>query len=163
MDAKLTAEIITALVSIAGSALIARLQIKAKFRELEQAQLKDVLRARLEAYPELWRVLQSQISNWRLEGKRADGAWARRLFEDLNTCHARYGVLFSQPVYASFCEVRAAAGKLVAAYDPHHPVPAAAVEELDMIWSGRGQPGLATQLKDDLGSYRSTLISARTD
>jgi hypothetical protein len=98
-----------------------------------------------------------------MEGRRADGAWAKKLFEDLNSCHARYGVLFSQPVYESFCEVRAAAGRLSKTYEGEQAVPAEEVEELDLIWSGRGKPGLATQLKDDPGSYRSTLISARTD
>src|SRR5262245_40558078 len=102
MSDKLAAALIAALVSVVGSILTllsACWQVKSKLSELEQAQLKDVLQARLKAYPELWAILQAQISNWRMEGKRADGAWAKKLYADLNSCHATYGVLFSQPVY----------------------------------------------------------------
>jgi hypothetical protein len=164
MDDKLAAALIAAAVSVVGSALTllsARWQLKSKLRQLEQAQLKEVLEARIKAYPKLWRILQTQVSNWHMEGKPANGAWAKKLYEGLNSCHATYGVLFSQPVYDSFCEVREAASKLAETYSPEQEVPAEAVRELDVIWSGRGKPGLATQLKDDLGSYRSTLISAR--
>jgi len=165
MDEKVTAALIAASVSAVGSILTllgARWQVKSKLRELEQTQLKDVLQARIKAYPRLWRILQAQVSNWRMEGKTADGTWAKRLYEGLNSCHAAYGVLFSQPVYDSFCEVREAASKLAKTYGPGQVVPAEDLRELDLIWSGRGaKAGLATQLKDDLGSYRSTLVSAR--
>ena len=164
MDDKLAAALIAAAVSVIGSALTlqrTRWQLKSKLSELEQAQLKEVLQARMKAYPELWRILQAQVSNWRMEGKLADGAWAKKLYESLNSCHATYGVLFSQPVYESFCEVREAASMLAKEYSPEQEVPAEAVRELDVVWSGRGKPGLATQLKDDLGSYRSILVSAR--
>lgn len=164
MDEKLWSALIAASVSGAASLLTllnARWQVKSKLTELEQAQLKEVLAARMKAYPKLWRILQEQISNLRLAGRRADGAWAKKLYDDLNSCHAAYGVLFSQPVYKSFCEVRAAVGKLADTHHNEQEVSAAAVKELDQIWSGRDKPGLATQLKDDLGSYRSPLISAR--
>lgn len=164
MSDPILAAVIAAAVSILAAVLTllgARWQVNSKLSELEQAQLKDVLQARLKAYPELWTILQAQISNWRIENKRADGTWARKLLADLNRCHAEYGVLFSQPVYSSFCEVREAVGRLVDAYSSEAEVPPEAVEELDLVWSGRSKPGLATQLKDDLGSYRSTLVSAR--
>jgi hypothetical protein len=164
MSDKLDAALIAAAVSIVGSALTllrAQWQLKSKIRELEQAQLKEVLEARLKAYPKVWLIFQEQISNWRIEGKHIDGAWAKRLYEAINSCHATYGVLFSQPVYDSFCAVRESVGKLATAYNPEQEVPVEALTELDLIWSGRGKPGLATQLKDDLGSYRSTLVSAR--
>jgi hypothetical protein len=164
MDANLAAVLIAAAVSVVGSVLTllsARWQVKSKLSELQQAQLRDVLQARLKAYPELWRILRERVSNWHYEGKRADGDWARKLYEDLNSCHAMYGVLFSQPVYDSFCEVREEASALAKRYGPRQEVPANALEKLDAIWSGQGKPGLATQLKDDLGSYRATLVSAR--
>ena len=164
MDVKLTAALIAAAVSIVGSILTllsARWQVESKLTELQQSQLKDVLEARLIAYPKLWCILQARVSNWRYEGKRADGEWAKKLYEDLNSCHARYGVLFSQPVYDSFCEVREEASSLAKKYSPQQEVPAEALKRLDEIWSGRGKPGLATQLKDDLGSYRATLVAAR--
>ncbi len=160
MDNKLAAALIAAAVSVVGSALTllgARWQLKSKLSELEQTQLKEVLEARLKAYPELWRILQAQISNWRMEGKLADGYWAQKLYEDLNSCHAAYGVLFSEDVYKSFCEVREAASRLAKTYGPQQEVPAEDVLELDRIWSGKGKPGLATQLKDDLGSYRAAI------
>jgi len=129
--------------------------------ELEQTHLKEVLEGRMKAYPRLWRILQAQVSNWRMEGKHANGEWAVKLYADLNACHANYGVFFSQPVYEAFCEVREAVRKLAVSYGPEQEVPADAVMELDVIWSGRGKPGMATQLKDDLGSYRPSIISAR--
>jgi hypothetical protein len=161
---KLAAALIAAAVSVIGSTLTllrTRWQLKSKLSELEQAQLKEVIQARMKVYPELWRILQTQVSDWRMEGKLTDGAWAKKLYENLNLCHAAYGVWFSQPVYESFCEVREAASTLAKAYTPGQEVPTDAVRDLDLIWSGRGKPGLATRLKDDLGSYRSTLISAR--
>lgn len=164
MDVKLTAALIAGAVSVVGAVLTyvsADRQLKSKLQELEQAQLKEILDARIKAYPRLWRIFQAQVSNWRIEGKPANGEWAKRLFEGLNSYHSMYGVFFSQPVYESFCEVRAAAAKLSRDYTGAAAVPPEALEELDAIWSGRGKPGLATQLKDDLGSYRSTLISAR--
>lgn len=74
MDEKVTAALIAASVSAVGSVLTllgARWQVKSKLRELEQTQLKDVLQARIKAYPRLWRILQAQVSNWRMEGKTA--------------------------------------------------------------------------------------------
>ncbi len=164
MDDKLAAAIVAALVSILGSVLTllaAHWQVRSKLSELEQGHLKEVLDGRMKAYPELWRILQARVSNWRMEGKRATGDWAATLYADLNACHANYGVFFSEPVYEAFREVRETTRKLATTYGPHEDVPAEAVRELDEIWSGREKPGLATELKDDLGSYRPTIISAR--
>jgi len=161
MNDTLIAAVVAAVVSVLGSGLTARWQIRTKLRELEQTQLKDVLAVRMKAYARLWSILQGQISDWRMEGKRADGEWASKLYGDLNACHARYGVFFSQPVYEAFCDVRKAAYELAVTHRPDQMVAAKAVEELDRIWSGQGKPGLAAQLKDDLGSFRPTMISLR--
>src|SRR5262245_17044469 len=155
------AALIAAAVSILGSGLTfwaARWQVRSKLSELEQAQLKDVLAKRMEAYPRLWHVLQARVSNWRYAGKPVTGTWARELFDRLNACHAKYGVFFSEPVYRAFFDVRRAVGDLVEQYGPKDVVPAAEVAELDALWSGKGQPGLAGLLKDDLGSYRQILL-----
>ena len=115
MPDPILAAVIAAAVSALASGLTllgARWQVKSKLSELEQAQLKDVLQARLKAYPDLWAILQGQISNWRIEGKPTDGALARKLLADLNRCHAEYGVLFSQPVWSA--EISPARGLAVA-------------------------------------------------
>jgi hypothetical protein len=159
MDDKLTTALIAAVVSGLGSGLVARWQIRSKLRELEQIQLKDILAKRMDAYAELWSILQGQVSNWPMEGKPCDGKWALRLYVDLNACHAKWGVFFSKPVYDSFCEVRQAVFDLAKDYDLNDKVPPEAVCALDEIWSA----ALAAHLKNDLGSFRPTMISLRTE
>jgi hypothetical protein len=171
MDDKIAAALIAAGVSVLGvfvsavsSIFIARSTITSKLSELEQTQLKDIVAKRLEAYPKLWAILQARVSNWLYEGKRTDGAWAAKLYNDLNECHAEYGALFSQPVYEAFCDVRLEARQLAETYGPGgagKEVPNEAAKELDKIWSqGRcGRGSLAAELKNDLGSYHQPIIS----
>src|SRR5215470_220712 len=139
MDEKVTAALIAAAVSLVTSVFTsvfsARWQFKTKVKELQQAQLKEVLEARIKAYPKVWRILQAQVSNWRMENKPANGEWAKRLHEGLNSCHAMYGVLFSQAVYEEFCEVREAVRRLAESYSAEERVPEEQLEKLDAIRS----------------------------
>src|SRR5581483_5403595 len=162
MDSTLLAGLIAAVVSVIGlafSLLTTRWQLRSKLSELEQAQLEDVLKERMTAYPKLWSILQTNITNWNIEKKERNAQWANDFLAALNACHADYGVFFSQSVYTRFFELRAVLIKIVdeCAQKPGSVSPQD-LDSLEWIWSGKEKPGLATQLKADLGSYRSTIF-----
>jgi len=138
------------------------LEIEQRVEILQQEQLSQVLKARLEAYPQLWKVVIASRLNRRLERKPFDLGWATAFIRDLNRVNEECGVLFSQSVYERFHEMRIKMleierlllnGDLV---DERH------YDELDEILVGSlGRPGLATFMKDDLGSYSDTQLSKR--
>ncbi len=106
------AAVVAALVSLLGvivSVWSARLQVKPALRKIEveieslkQTELRDILAKRLEAYPKLWFLLQTYVSNWIIDGKPMDKNWATDFLSKLNACHAEFGVLFSQPYTKAF-------------------------------------------------------------
>lgn len=147
------------LLGVLTTYLTTRWQLKAKSSELEQIQLKDVLGLRMKAYPKLWCIAQTYISDWSIEKKTRDAAWANEFLTRLNACHAKYGVFFSQPVYASFFKLREVLISIVAKAANQQDITEADVESLEKVYSGENNaPGLATHLKQDLGSYRPTIF-----
>lgn len=162
MDSTFLAGLIAAAVSIIGlavSLLTTRWQLRSKLSELEQAQLEDVLKERMMAYPKLWSLLQTNITNWNIEKKERNAQWANDFLAALNACSAEYGVFFSQNVYTSFFELRAVLVKIVDDFAKHPgSVSPQDLDSLEWMWLGKDKPGLATQLKADLGSYRSTIF-----
>ena len=93
--------------------LSARWQLRAALRKidvdilsLKQAQLKDIMTKRLDAYSRLWLIVQSRTSDWRIERKAVDEKWASEFLLALNACHADYGVFFSETVYRSYFDFR---------------------------------------------------------
>ncbi len=114
-----------------------------------QSQMRDILAKRLEAYPRLWSVVQTHVSDWRIEKKTVDKSWASSLLSKLMQCHSEFGVLFSEPVYKGFFELRDAMIEIGGRFEPGEPVTPDSLAALDVIWSTR----LAPQMKDDLGSY----------
>jgi hypothetical protein len=164
-DPMVMAALVAALVSILVNVVSALLQRRtAKERaeidilSLKQAQLRDVMAQRMSAYPKLWSLLQSNVSNRLLEGKPMDAGWADDFLIRLNDCHASCGVFFSQSVYEMFFEFRAALIKIQAKFAHKQQPSKDELYSLEKIWSGQhGTPGLATRLKDDLGSYEDTV------
>jgi hypothetical protein len=166
-----TGALVAAIVSILGvlvSLLSSRWQLRAAlqkldldFESLRQSQLREILTKRMAAYPALWSIMLTYDLNWQIEGKELDKEWAREFLAKLNKCNADYGVFFSQPVYSKFFEFREAViaieGKLSKDEDVTQEIKA-----LGRIAAGEGSsPGLGTLLKDDLGSYASTVFQLR--
>lgn len=170
-DTKVTAAIIAAVVSLIGAILTllaAHWQVKAKLDELTQAQFKDVLAKRIEHYPRLWKIVQESTSDWKRAGKAVDFNWVQTLLEGLTAWHAECGVFLSQHAYEKFAELRTRALEIVKRCDKDHAPTLGDLDRLDDIYSGVSTApldnpshyGLATCLKDDLGSYKIAAISS---
>jgi hypothetical protein len=131
--------------------------------EVHQAQVKDILAKRIELYPKLWRIHIHYETNWVLEGKPKTREWAEQYVSALNEFNLEGGLFFSQSLYLKFTDLRS---KL---YDAIHKTqPGVIVDErlaLDIRSTvyGNGGPGMATYLKDDLGSYRLATLQRRID
>ena len=127
--------------------------------EVDIQSLRRLQRA--QAYPKLWAVVQSNVSDWRIEGKEVNADWARAFLAQLNTCHAECGVFFTQPVYQKFCEFRAALIEIDRKAHNGH-VSKEDLYSLDLLWSGYQESsgvvvhGLAFLLKEELDSYEPT-------
>jgi hypothetical protein len=168
------------LVSVIASYIIAKSQSSLKAREIElkakeieesakrlinemeslkQSQLTSVLQKRLETYPKLWAVLVEYCINRKMLRIPRDGSWAKEFLRALNDCNAEIGIFFSQSVYYNFVQFRSALSQIETKYANGEEVSQAELDFLDSLWYGAdGMPGLATKLKDDLGSYRSMII-----
>ena len=111
------------------------------------------------AYPQIWKLFQSNISDRLIEGKLPSTTDVREFLSKLNECHAEFSAFFSQPVYEKFFQLRDGLMKLHGRVDEDHPVTWTDAEELERLWSGdtrANTPGFATKLKDDLGRYEVT-------
>lgn len=158
-EAKIWLALLTATVSLIGSGvaiLSARWQLHSKIDELTQAQFGEVLAKRIAVYPLLWRIPQTLLSDWAHANKPVNAAWARELLAGLVEWHAEHGVFLSQGSYAAFCALRSEAVELVRKCDSgYEPV----VDDLHRLEKTYAQYGLATWLKNDLGSYKSPFLA----
>jgi hypothetical protein len=171
MDVNVQAALIAAGVALIGTTVTwwqTRVQLRGKIDELTQAQYKDILDKRIEVYPELWLIAQTRLSDLEriahLTDPRwvPDPNWAHELLADLIEWHQNYGVFLSQASYAAFAELRNRTVKLVRTCNLEKRGPTLAeFQELDRIYYAGydGKLPLATQLKNDLGSYKTTSVS----
>ncbi len=58
------------LIGVAAALLTARWQTRSKLSELEQTQYAAVLKERMKAYPKLWSIVQTNVTNWNIEKKK---------------------------------------------------------------------------------------------
>jgi hypothetical protein len=172
--------LVVALVGVAANFLITRLQVQTKINELTQAQFKDILAKRIEVYPELWRIAQTELSDLEREEKlvnpgwvqgkgwaedakwELDAKWAENLLMKLTDWHQDYGVFFSQASYDAFDRLREQIMDLAIKCDRGKRRPTIAeFQRLDEAYykGSDGKFPLSTHLKNDLGSYRSPFIS----
>jgi hypothetical protein len=173
--------LVVALVGVAANFLITRLQVQNKINELTQTQFKDVLAKRIEVYPELWRIAQTELSDFEREEKlvnpgwapnskgwakdakwELDAKWPENLLTKLMSWHQDYGIFLSQASYEAFARLRAETEDLAIRCNREKRGPTIAeFKRLDeAFYRGRdGELPLATQLKNDLGSYKSPIIS----
>ncbi len=138
-------------------------QLQSELESLRQTQFTEILKKRLDVYPTVWTSVIKYTLNWKTQNKPRDHEWVEGFLKQLNICNAEGGVFFSQAVYERFNELRntlikietkLAEGKHIDEWDLKMP---------DRIFLGEnGEGGLATFLKDDLGSYRNAVIQARS-
>src|SRR5882724_244460 len=113
-----------------------------------QTQLTEVLKARAQHYPRLWKIMVEHSINW--TGER-NQKWAGQFLMQFRQCNAEIGVFFSHPVYKCLVTLRERLTKLEA---QQGEVTASDYDEIvRLLGVNPGDEGLATRLKDDLGSY----------
>jgi hypothetical protein len=106
------------------------------------------------AYAAMWKVLITYDLNWALEGKQPDRNWVAIFLRELNECNAEHGVFFSESVYIRFVEYRLCLANIAQRSREGGEVSQEDINRLADLAKGTDEtPGLATALKDDLGSY----------
>jgi hypothetical protein len=150
-------------VSLAGGAISYRSAGTTVRRQLQQTQFGSVISKRIELYPRLWRIHIFYETNWALEGKRKDRAWAQAYVEELNEFNLIAGVFFSQALYEAFFALRAALYDAIKMTAEGQAVPPDQVKKIRaIVYTGIGDmPSLSTVEKDDLGSYRPVELQRR--
>ncbi len=137
-------------------------KLEAEFEAIRQAQFSETLRKRSEYYPKLWSCIREFTTNWD-SNKPKDSRWVKAFLSALNNVDAEGGVFFSEAVYERFHELQYLLYSLEASYPPAKKISIDYLEKIDLIFrGGNGKTGLATYLKDDLGSYRNISIQARS-
>jgi hypothetical protein len=137
-------------------------KLEADYEALRQEQFTEILKMRLETYPKLWKILLKYGHYWKYEGKLQDNTWVKEFLIELRECNAQIGIYFSQALYEKYFEYYCALVEIEFKFSKGKHVLPEELDSLDMIFLGNGnRPGLATILKDDLGSYRSIALQRR--
>ena len=136
--------------------------LQKEMAKLHQDQLQEILKKRIEIYPYLWEVVTVHWQHY--ENNRKDKNWCKTFLKELKRCNEKYGVYFSQAVYeqyhALYMELKRIyidleiSGTII---DNTH------IDTINILWYGGENYGLglASQLKNDLGSYKIALIQDR--
>jgi hypothetical protein len=137
--------------------------IYTRFKELEQSQLTELVKKRLEAYPQLYEIIARYGRNWQLLGKAFDLAWASQFLNELVECNARIGVYFSDDVYIAYGQLR---DRVTMIRDRISDGNEASEEEIEdvlaIIRNKYWGEGLGTYMKDDCGTFRFGSLVARS-
>ncbi|MCF8366746.1 MAG: hypothetical protein K9H16_13240 [Bacteroidales bacterium] len=136
--------------------------LERELEELKQNQLQSIINKRLEAYPELWSVHIKFETNWTYEKRKKDKNWAEQYVNALNAVNIKYGLFFTQDLYAKFFELRKELYLAIDNADKEtHEIPAQITTNIRRIVYGHNGPGLSTIEKDDLGSYINVAVAKR--
>ena len=139
------------------------IKIEAEIEALRQAQMAEILKKRIETYPDLWRIVLRYHRHWRMQRKLFDAKWAQEFLDSINTFNESCGIFFSQDAYASFAQLRDLLVSIEYKFSRDELVPESDFSDLGNIIIGtNGRPGLGTYLKDDLGSYRNVALQKRS-
>lgn len=103
-DATIIAAIIAAgaaIISVVASLFVARATVRGKLKELEQAQIGDIIRKRIACYPSLWNLCQENITRPMFAEHHTDvlDNWASTLSDKLEAWHTKNGAFLSQSSY----------------------------------------------------------------
>jgi hypothetical protein len=168
MDPAVIAAIVAAVAAVAGVPLAAvfshRSAMATVRRQVQQTQFSEILKKRMEVYPELWRIHIRYETNWDLAQKPKTGAWAREYVDALNELNLNAGVFFSQGLYEQFFDLRSELMEAARETPPDQIVaPDRAARIRSIVYGASGRPGMSTVEKDDLGSYRSIELQRRRE
>jgi hypothetical protein len=150
---------------IEGQVAVAQQQINAQLDEVRQTQFKDILAKRIEVYPKLWQILQASLSDRLRTGESVNKRWAKQLLQGLLAWHSQNGIFLTQASYSRFAELRAEVLTIYRKCEKGQQPTNNDLERLDVIWSGdasKNKSGLATELKNDLGSYTAVAVSVKS-
>ena len=137
-------------------------KLLSELESIKQNQFTEILKKRLDVYPKVWGTVIVYTSQWKNEGKPRNHEWAKSFLDDVTHCNMDAGVFFSQEVYVRFHELVTALTSLEKRLATNINVSEQDLYLPDRIFTGRNNSGgLATFLKDDLGSYGDSAIQVR--
>jgi hypothetical protein len=142
-------------------------RLRAEQEATRQEQLTEILRKRIDTYPALYEIIAVYGRNWEIEGKLFDRDWAEAFLTALIDNNARNGAFFSNTIYKWYGLLRAHLEDLRRDLADGRQANEQEVAKLYNIIrgpldsSGKQQPGLGSYIKDELGSYVLTIVSAR--
>jgi hypothetical protein len=168
MDPAVIAASVAAVAALAGVPLAGiyshRSAMATVRREVQQTQFAEILKKRIEVYPQLWRVHIHYETNWTLAQKPKTGAWAEEYRDALNDLNLNIGVFFSQALYEKFHDLRQELDSAARSTSSDAVVSDERLKRIrSIVYGTDGQPGLSTIEKDDLGSYRSIELQRRIE
>ncbi len=127
---------------------------------LKQQQLGEILKKRIEVYPILWEIVSV---HWQYtDNNKKNLSWCKKFKIELQRFNEKYGVFLSQPVYEKIHDLRTQLELICITFsnDDSLIIDNLQIEIINSIWFGSKDygHGLATHLKNDLGSYSQTAI-----
>lgn len=131
-------------------------RLRAEQEALQQEQLTEILKKRIETYPTLYEIISLYGRNWEIEGKRRDHEWAKSFLKALIDNNAKNGALFSEEVYRWYGKLRTFLEDLTRQLSTGRLATSEEVAQLYSIIRG----GLGTSIKNELGSYVTLIVSA---
>jgi hypothetical protein len=164
---------------------LAQHDIETKLEELRQSQIGEIIRKRVECYPDLWALCLEKITRpmFAEHGTQITDGWAAALSDSLEDWHSKHGAFLSQESYIALhrlrkrCRIFAEHANTAAEakepfkkqIPPYYPQarPVGPLEELEDICTRsftdendhKQYYGLYTSLKNDLGSYVQAAFS----
>ena len=145
-------------------------KLRADWEAVRQQQLTEVLRKRIDTYPALYEIISVYGRNWEIERKPFDVDWSRAFLKALIENNAKNGAFFSNRVYDWYGRLRTFLDELSTELSSGRLADHKEVAKLYDIIRGPLQPsghsrdpGLGSFIKDELGSYISSVISATYD
>ena len=164
MSAELAAGLIAGAVSIIVAVISFVSNRASTQNQIRQSQYSEILSKRIELYPKLWKIHITYETNWVLERKDKNCAWARSYLSELNEFNVEGGLFFSQALYSRFAELRDLLCRAVEQTPDDALVePGLVLQIREVVYGSARKAGLSTYEKDDLGSYRSLSIQRRRE
>ncbi|MFI2616061.1 hypothetical protein [Streptomyces sp. NPDC018584] len=163
LNSPVSVGLIAAVVSILGTLLTVRSTVHTNRNAATQAQFQEIIKKRIEYYPKLWKIHIHYETNWALTNQPKTREWAQEYAHALNEFNLEGGVFFSQAVYAKFCELRQLLYQAIEGTGPQAAVPSDLASRIreTVYGSPLGGAGMATHIKDDLGSYQDAVLQRR--
>jgi hypothetical protein len=144
----------------------AREDIATRNEAARQTQMTEVLKKRIETYPELYRIISAYGRAWELSDRPWDLEWCETFLSDLLRNNEKNGAFFSNKVYESYGDLRGHLESLRSRLRHGGHVTDEDIEKLYAIIRGpikpsgdsRG-PGLGSWMKNELGAEVETFTS----